>query len=158
MLDNPYAVEKLPTQDIDLIIPTRVAELDSNLSIAKDQLALMESRIREMELDRNTLLVRAKELNITTDANYKIVEIPVYPKKKVDVKKLQQLEPDRYKQILANIRSRIQDKINAEIDKAEVFISQADVKSVIRDKNILAMIIPEPTEPIGYEISVVRRG
>jgi len=157
MLDNPYAVEKLPTQDIDLIIPTRVAELDSNLSIAKDQLALMESRIREMELDRNTLLVRAKELNITDDGRYKIIEIPIYPKKKVDVKKLQQLEPDRYKQILANIRSRIQDKINAEIDKAETFISQADVKSVIRDKAILAMVIPEPSEPIGYTVSVVKR-
>jgi len=157
MLDNPYAVEKLPTQDIDLIIPTRVAELDSNLSIAKDQLALMESRIREMELDRNTLLVRAKELNITDDGRYKIIEIPIYPKKKVDVKKLQQLEPDRYKQILANIRSRIQDKINAEIDKAETFISQADVKSVIRDKHILAMVIPEPSEPIGYTVSVVKR-
>ena len=157
MLDNPYAVETLPKQDIDLIIPTRVAELDSNLMIAKEQLELMESRIREMESDRNTLLLRAKELAITTDANWKIIEIPVYAKKKVDVKKLQQLEPDRYKQILANIRSRIQDKINAEIDKAETFISQADVKSVIRDKVVLSMVIPEPTEPIGYTVSVVKR-
>ena len=74
MLDNPYAVETLPVQDIDLIIPTRVAELDSNLVIAEEQLAIMESRIREMELDRSTLLVRAKELSITTDANWKIVE------------------------------------------------------------------------------------
>lgn len=157
MLDNPYAVEKLPIQDIDLIIPTRVAELDSNLAVAKDALAVMETRIREMELDRTTLLERAKELAITTDANWKIVEIPIYPKKKVDVKKLQQLEPDRYKQILSNIRSRIQDKINAEIDKAETFISQADVKSVIRDKAVLAMVIPEPSEPIGYTTTVVKR-
>ena len=157
MLDNPYAVETLPKQDIDLIIPSRVAELDSNLLIAKEQLELMESRIREMELDRNTLLMRAKELAITDDGKYKIIEIPVYAKKKVDVKKLQQLEPDRYKQILANIRSRIQDKINAEIDKAETFISQADVKSVIRDKVVLSMVIPEPTEPIGYTVSVVKR-
>lgn len=157
MLDNPYAVETLPASDVDLIIPTRVAELDSNLAIAKEQLAIMESRIHEMELDRSILISRAKELSITTDANWKIIEIPVYAKKKVDVKKLQALEPDRYKQILGNIRARIQDKINAEIDKAETFISQADVKSVIRDKAILAMVIPEPTEPIGYEISVVRR-
>jgi len=157
MLDNPYAVETLPKQDIDLIIPTRVAELDSNLLIMKEQLELTESRIRDMELDRNTLLMRAKELAITDDGKYKIVEIPVYAKKKVDVKKLQQLEPDRYKQILANIRSRIQDKINADIDKAETFISQADVKSVIRDKVVLSMVIPEPTEPIGYTVSVVKR-
>jgi len=157
MLDNPYAVETLPKQDIDLIIPTRVAELDSNLQIMKEQLELMESRIREMEVDRNTLLMRAKELAITDDGKYKIIEIPIYAKKKVDVKKLQQLEPDRYKQILANIRSRIQDKINAEIDKAESFISQADVKSVIRDKVVLSMVIPEPTEPIGYTVNVVKR-
>ena len=157
MLDNPYALEKLPAQDVDFIIPTRVAELDSNIAVAKDALAMMEGRIREMELDRNTLLVRAKELNITTDAHWKIVECPVYPKKKVDVKKLQQLEPDRYTQILANIRSRIRDKINAEMDKAETFISQADVKAVVRDKAILAMVIPEPTEPTGWTTSVVKR-
>ena len=157
MLDNPYALEKLPALDVDFIIPTRVAELDSNIAVAKDALAMMEGRIREMELDRNTLLVRAKELNITTDAHWKIVECPVYPKKKVDVKKLQQLEPDRYNQILANIRSRIRDKINAEMDKAETFISQADVKAVVRDKAILAMVIPEPTEPTGWTTSVVKR-
>ena len=157
MLDNPYAVETLPKSDIDLIIPSKVAELDSHLAIAKEQLAMMESRIREMEVDRNTLLVRAKELAITTDAHWKIVEVPIYAKKKVDVRKLQQLEPDRYKQILSNIRSRIQDKINAEIDKAETFISQADVKSVIRDKAVLSLVIPEPTEPIGFTTSVVRR-
>ena len=157
MLDNPYALEKLPALDVDFIIPTRVAELDSNIAVAKDALAMMEGRIREMELDRNTLLVRAKELNITTDAHWKIVECPVYPKKKVDVKKLQQLEPDRYNQILANIRSRIRDKINAEMDKAETFISQADVKAVVRDKAILAMVIPEPSEPTGWTTSVVKR-
>ena len=157
MLDNPYAIETLPADDLDLIIPSRVAELDNNLTLARQALATMQSRIAEMESDRMTMLNRAKELNITTDAHWKIVEIPLYAKKKVDVKKLQALEPDRYKLILANIRARIQDKINAEIDKAETFISQADVKAVVRDKAILAMIIPESTEPIGYEISVVRR-
>ena len=157
MLDNPYAVETVTASDIDLTIPTRVAELDSNLVIAKELLAIMECRIREMEVDRFILITRAKELSITTDANWRIVEVPVYAKKKVDVKKLQALEPDRYKQILGNIRARIPDKINAEIDKAETFISQADAKSVIRDKAILAMVIPEPMEPIGYEVRVMRR-
>lgn len=157
MLENPYAIEELPACDIDLIIPTRVYELDSNIRLAKEAIATMEARLHEMEVDRNGMLKRAKELSITDDGSYKIIEIPVYAKKKVDVEKLKKLEPERYKQILGNIRARIQDKINAEIDKAEVFISQADVKSCIRDKAILAMVIPEPTEPIGYEVSVVRR-
>lgn len=157
MLDNPYALETLPASEIDLIIPSRVAEIDSNIRIIQENLDMLQGRLREMELDRDTLLARAKELAITTDAHYTIVEVPVYPKKKVDVEKLKKLEPERYKLILANIRARIQDKINAEIDKAETFISQADVKAVVRDKAILAMVIPEPTEPIGYEVSVVKR-
>ena len=157
MLDDIRELETVPACDLDFAIPSRVAELDANLLIAKEALEMMEARIREMELDRNALLVRAKDLAITTDANYKIIESPVYAKKKVDVRKLQQLDPDRYKQILANIRSRIQDKINAEIDKAETFISQTDIKSIIRDKAILAMVIPENTEILGYVTSVVRR-
>ena len=157
MLDNPYAVETLPASDLDLIIPTKVAELDSILITAKEQLAMMESRIRDIESDRSILLSRAKELHITDDGKYKIIEVPVYAKKKVDVDKLKKLEPERYKLILANIRARIQDKINSEIDKAETFISQADVKNVIRDKMMLSQIIPEPSEPIGYEVNVVKR-
>jgi hypothetical protein len=157
MLDNPYAVEELPTQDIDLIIPTRVAELDSNIRLAKEAIATMESRLHDMEVDRGIMLKRAKELAITTDANWKIIEVPIYPKKKVDVSKLKQLAPDRFNQIIDNIRARLVDKITAEQAKAETFISQADVKIVIRDKAMLAMIIPEPSEPIGYEISVVKR-
>ena len=157
MLDNPYAVEELPTQDIDLIIPTRVAELDSNIRLAKEAIATMEARLHDMEVDRNIMLKRAKELAITTDAQWKIIEIPIYPKKKVDVAKLKQLAPDRFGQIIDNIRARLVDKITAEQAKAESFISQADVKAVIRDKAMLAMIIPEPSEPIGYEVSVVKR-
>ena len=157
MLDNPYELETLPASDLDLVIPTQVAELDLILATAKEQLAMMESRIREIESDRNILLSRAKELHITDDGKYKIIEVPVYPKKKVDVDKLKKLEPERYKLILANIRARIQDKINSEIDKAETFISQADVKNVIRDKMMLSQIIPEPSEPIGYEVNVVKR-
>ena len=157
MLDNPYELETLPASDLDLIIPTQVAELDLILATAKEQLAMMESRIREIESDRNILLSRAKELHITDDGKYKIIEVPVYAKKKVDVDKLKKLEPERYKLILANIRARIQDKINSEIDKAETFISQADVKNVIRDKMMLSQIIPEPSEPIGYEVNVVKR-
>lgn len=157
MLDNPYAVETVPACDIDLIIPTRVAELDSNIRLAKEAIATMEERLHDMEVDRYIMLKRAKELAITTDASYKIIKIPVYAKKRVDVKKLQHLEPDRYKLILANIRARIQDKINAEIDKAETFITQADVKAVVRDKITLSLVIPEPSEPIGYTTSVVKR-
>jgi hypothetical protein len=157
MLDNPYAVEELPTHDIDLIIPTRVAELDSNIRLAKEAIATMESRLHDMEVDRDIMLKRAKELHISDDGMWKIIEIPLYPKKKVDVARLKQLAPDRFEQIIDNIRARLVDKITAEQAKAESFISQADVKIVIRDKAMLAMIIPEPSEPIGYEISVVKR-
>jgi hypothetical protein len=75
----------------------------------------------------------------------------------VDVAVLKERFSDKYDQILANIRERIKDKINAEMDKAAVSISQADVKAVVRDKFALMQIIPEPTEPERYEVSVVKR-
>jgi SpoVK/Ycf46/Vps4 family AAA+-type ATPase len=157
MLDNPYAVETVPAGDIDLIIPTRVAELDSNIRLAKEAIATMESRLHDMEVDRDIMLKRAKELHISDDSRWKIIKIPLYPKKKVDVAKLKQLAPDRFDQIINNIRARLVDKITAEQAKAESFISQADVKAVIRDKAMLAMVIPEPSEVIGWEVSVVKR-
>ena len=156
-LDSYMEKETLPADAMDMLIPTQVSKLDIHISFLKENLLHLEAQIKDAEFDRTELLKRAKDLNITDDGTYKIIETPVYPKKRVDVEKLKKLEPDRYKQILANIRSRIQDKINAEIDKADGFISQADVKSVIRDKAVLAMVIPEPSEPIGYETSVVRR-
>jgi hypothetical protein len=64
MLDNPYAVEELPTQDIDLIIPTRVAELDSNIRLAKEAIATMESRpcVWEMVINETRHILPVKRL------------------------------------------------------------------------------------------------
>ena len=157
MLDNLMEKETLPISELELTIPTQISVIDTDIVFIKKTITDLQAQLSDKESDRNALLARAKEMGITTDKEWKIIEVPIYPKKRVDVEKLKHLEPDRYNQILANIRSRIQDKINAEIDKAAGFISQADVKSVIRDKGILAMVIPEPKEPIGYETSVVRR-
>lgn len=157
MLDNLMEKETLPISETDLTIPTQVSTIDTDIVFIKKTIADLESQLNDKFMDRNTLLARAKEMHVTTDKDWKIIEVPVYPKKKVDIEMLKKLEPDRYAQILANIRSRIQDKINGEMDKAEGFVSQADVKACIRDKGMLARVIPEPTEPIGYEVNVVRR-
>ena len=157
MLDNLMEKETLPASPSEQTLPTTIANTDTHIKLLKENLLHLQQQIADAESDRVIMLKRAKELNITDDGAYKIIEVPVYPKKKVDVEMLKKLEPNRYEQILSNIRSRIQDKINGEMDKAEGFVSQADVKSVIRDKAVLARIIPEPKEPIGYEVNVVRR-
>ena len=156
MLENLIEKETLPIGDEDRAIPTRIARLDQHIKFKEDQLALMQEEIRMSKVDRDILIARAKECNITTDENYKIVEVPVYPKKRVDVQKLKQFE-DKYRKILENIAERIKDKANSEAAKAENFISQADVKAVVRDKAILAMVIPDGGEPERYEVSVVKR-
>lgn len=157
MLDNIRDVETLPADDNDRLIPTRLSVIDSDIKFIKDNIERMQEQLKDKEFDRGALIKRAKELNITTDKEWKIVEVPIYPKKRVDVDKLKKLEPERYLQILSNIKSRLNDKINAEMEKVDTFVSQSDVKSVIRDKAILAMVIPEPKEPVGYEVSVVKR-
>ncbi len=157
MLDNPYALETLPADDTDLSIPTRVANIDEYLISLKSDLATLEQKIREVESERNTMISRAKELSITTDSNYKLVEVPVYPNKRVDVEVLKKLDPIRYVQILQNIRSKISDKANADLERAQTFVSQADVKAVIKDKGLLAQIIPEPSTPARYITTIVKR-
>ena len=155
-LDNIMEKETLPVDDMDKRIPSRVAELDMHIQFLRENRERLNMQIDSAVMDRAFLLKRAKECNITDDGNYKIVEIPVYPKKRVDVTVLKKYQ-DKYDLIVANIKSRISDKAAAEITKADTFISQADVKAVIRDKAILAMVIPEPTEVVGYEVSVVKR-
>ena len=157
MLDNPYELETLPASDLDLIIPTQVAELDLILATAKEQLAMMESRIREIESDRNILLSRAKELHITDDGKYKIIEVPVYPKKKVDVGLLKKNYEEKYDLIIANRESTYKDKLEIEREKILTDITQADLKAVVKDKAVLAMLIPEQKIPVRCDITVVKR-
>jgi hypothetical protein len=103
------------------------------------------------------LIERARELNITTDKEWKIIEVPVYPKKHVDVEALKRLAPDKFILINQNLVSKAQDKLKEQMNKIQVSIAQSDVKAVVTDKALLAMIIPEPKEPSGYDITVVRR-
>jgi hypothetical protein len=157
MLDVISEKEVLPKGPEDEIIPTKIAQIDTHIKFLKDQHEALVRQIVEAECDRNLLISRAKELHITTDANYKIVEIPIYPKKAVDVEALKRLAPDKHALIVANLTSKAQDKIKLQLEKISVFIAQADVKAVISDKVLLAQIIPEPKAPSGYEVSVVRR-
>lgn len=123
----------------------------------KKEIADLEYQIENLELDRKHLLERAKELAITQDSNFKIVEELIYKKKRVDVEALVRLANDKYLKIVSNIESRMQDKFAAEKLKAATFISQADVKTVIRDKALLAQIIPESREIEGINYIIVKR-
>lgn len=146
----------LPPDESDLAIPTRIAQIDEHKKFLESQIVALQDSIAQSMVERGELLKRSKELRIFEDANYKIVEIPIYPKKRVDVETLKKYS-DKYQQILSNIASRIKDKAEMESKKAESFISQADVKAVIRDKATLAMVIPEVSEPSGWEISLVKK-
>jgi hypothetical protein len=116
----------------------------------------MADEIASVEADRLALFKRAKEINVVMDEHYKIVEVPIYPKKRVDVERLKRY-PEKYALIVQNIQSKIKDKAEMEIRKADVYISQADVKAVVKDKSILAMVIPEQGEPERWEPEVVKR-
>jgi len=157
MLDNIQETEFLPADENDLKIPSRVAALDTHIGYLKSQLAQMEQNIADAESDRKDLLKRAKELNITTDDVYKIIESPIYPKKHVDIEALKRLAPEKFALINQNLVSKAEDKLKEQMNKIQVSIAQADVKAVITDKKLLAAIIPEPKDPIGWEVSVVKR-
>jgi len=116
----------------------------------------MADEIASVEADRLALFKRAKEINVVMDDHYKIVEVPIYPKKRVDVERLKRY-PEKYALIVQNIQSKIKDKAEMEIRKADVYISQADVKAVVKDKSILAVVIPEPMEVERWETEVVKR-
>jgi hypothetical protein len=157
MLENPREQETLPVGDEDRTIPTRVHEKDVHIAFLNDQRDQISRQIAEAEIDRRELLKRAKECHITTDAEYKIVEIPVYPNKHVDIEALKRLAPDKYNLIVQNLTSIAMDKLKEQMAKIQVKVAQADVKAVVKNKVLLAQIIPEPKEPTGYEISVVKR-
>lgn len=157
MMNSLTQIETIPVGDEDRIIPTRLAKIKDHMDFLDKEIAAMIRMKADSQIDFDLLVKRAKECNVTTDEDWKIVEAPVYPKKRVDVEKLKHIAPDKYDLIIANIQSRISDKIESEMGKAATFISQSDVKTVIRDKAVLAMVIPEPSEIVGYEISLVKR-
>lgn len=157
MLDSITEKETLPRGPEDDIIPTRIAKLDEHADFLESQMDALKKEIEMIDVERTMLLNRAKELGITEDFEYKIVQEPVYPKKHVDVEVLKRLANDKYLLIQQNIYSRVQDKVSAEVQKMMTYISQADVKAVIHDKGLLAQIIPEPKEPSGYKTIIVKK-
>jgi len=156
MLDTLTERETLPKSDSDLTIPTKVADLEIHITYLNDQIKILQGEVALAEVDKAALLKRAKEVHVVEDSQYKIVEVPVYPKKRVDVERLKRYK-DKYDLIIQNIRSRIADKADSDLQKADVFISQADVKAVIRDKATLAMVIPEQTNVERWETTIVKK-
>lgn len=149
--------EPLPPDDSDRAIPTRVHDIDQHLLYLQDQITMLNKEIMEHQVSRLFLLKRAKECHISEDALYQIIDTPVYDKKRVNVEVLKTTYTDKYERILENIKLRIQDKALADVAKAVNFISQADVKSVIREKGILAVVIPEQAIPVSWETVVVKK-
>lgn len=156
MLDTRTEKETLPKCNDDLTIPTKAAFLETHINYLNEQIKILQGEVALAEIDKATLLKRAKEVGVTEDSQYKIVEVPVYPKKRVDVERLKRYK-DKYDLIIQNIKSRIADKADSDLQKADVFISQADVKAVIRDKATLAMVIPEQTEIERWETTIVKK-
>jgi hypothetical protein len=156
-LDNIYDKETLPKGPEDEIIPTRIAKLDEHRKFLESQVAMLRAEISGNLADREILYRRAKELHITTDKEYKIVEVPVYPNKKVDVAALKRLAPEKYEKIVTNLKELAEEKLKDQINKIQVTISLDAVKAFIKDKALLAMIIPEPSVPTEYKITVVKR-
>lgn len=157
MLDNIREVETLPADDNDRLIPTRLSVIDSDIKFIKDNIERMQEQLRGKEFDRGALIKRAKELNITTDKEWKIVEIPIYPDKHVDVEYLKTHYKEKYDLILKIAESRLADKIKKETEKSMGNIIQSDVKAIIRDKVTLSLVIPPQQVPSKYEYSVVKR-
>ena len=148
--------EKLPALESEKTLPTQVHELDERIEFLKKEIDNLQIQMAEANFDRKRLVTRAKEIVALDDGRWKLIDVPVYPKKRVNVEALRHFE-EKYELILANIRERLRDKVTAEMNKAESFISQADVNAVIRDRATLDLVIPEPTEPDHYETVVVAR-
>lgn len=157
MLENIQEKEILPKGLEDETIPTQIAKIDEHINFLREQHEVLIRDLACNESERERLIARAKEVRIFEDAAYKIVEIPVYPKKSVDVEALKRLAPDKHSMIVSNLTAKAQDKIKAQLDKIQVFIAQSDVKAVISDKVLLSQIIPEPTTPSRFDISIVKK-
>lgn len=157
MLDNIRNKETLPKGPEDEIIPTRIAAIEEHEKYLQKHIVDLNAELSRAASEKDMLLKRAEELGISEDMEYRIVKVPVYPKKRVDVEWLKQNVPDAYDRIVGNILVRIQERAAADRERSAMFIAQADVKAVIRDKSTLAMAIPEPKEPDGFVISIVRK-
>ena len=157
MLDNIREKEILPKGPEDETIPTQIAKLDQHAEFLTSQLNALQRELSELSGDRERLLARAREVHVSEDSDYRLVDVPVFPKKHVDVEALKRLAPDKHALIINNLTSKAQDKLKEQMAKIQVSVAQSDVKAVISDKALLAQIIPEPTTPIGWNVSVVKK-
>jgi hypothetical protein len=157
MLENINEAEVLPRGPEDDVIPTRIAKLNEHRKYLESTIATLQKEISGNDVEIHSLLKRAKDLNIAEDLEYKIVSIPHYPNKKVDVEVLKRLAPDKHEKIVANLTEIAQDKLKAQMEKIQVSITQDAVKAFIKDKMLLTQIIPEQTVPDRYDVSVVRK-
>ena len=157
MLDSITEKETLPKGPEDENIPTRIARLDAHVDFLYNQMEALKKEIEMIDVDRAMLIARAKELNITEDSAYKIISEPIYPKNHVDVEILKKLAPAEHASIVANLTKKAQDKLQEQMQKITVSISQADVKAVIGSKALLAQIIPEPREPSGFKTVIIKK-
>ena len=157
MLDNIREKETLPVGIDDHDLPTRIAKQDEHVKFLREQHEILIRTIAEAEIDRDLLIKRAKEVCILEDDKYKLVDEPVYPKKHVDVEVLKKLCPTEHAQIVANLTAKAQQKLQDQMAKIQVTISQADVKAIIGSKSLLVQIIPEPKEPSYYNTVVVKK-
>jgi predicted metal-dependent hydrolase len=156
-LENIQIREVLPKSVEDETIPTKIHEIDTHMNFLHDQMDRLKREIEENDVERVRLLNRARELYITTDNNYKIVEVPIYPQKHVDVEALKRLAPADYDKIVDALTKKTIEKMQEQMKQVQVKISQADVRARIASKALLAQIIPEPTVPSGWNTVIVKR-
>ena len=157
MLENIREPEVLPKGPEDEVIPTRIHEIDMRCDFIHDQMDALQRELQEADVERIRLINRAREVHIMEDFEYKIIEEPIYPKKHVDVEAFKRLAPTEHDQVVANLTKKATEKLQEQIQKIAVSISQADVKAVIASKGLLAQIIPEPKEPSGYRTVIVKK-
>lgn len=157
MLEDIREVETLPRGPEDDVIPTRIAKLNEHRKYLESTIDALKKEISGGDVEIHSLLKRAKELNIVEDLEYRIMSIPHYPNKHVDVEALKRLAPDKHEKIVANLTEIAQDKLKAQMEKIQVSITQDAVKAFIKDKALLVQIIPEQTVPDRYDVSVVRK-
>lgn len=157
-LENIQMKEVLPKGKEDENLPTQIHKLDMHADFIHDQLDVLQRELSGIDVERVRLINRARELHITTDKEYKIIDEPVYPKKHVDVEALKRLAPADYDRIVDALTKKAIEKMQEQMQKVQVQIAQSDVKAFIANKAMLAQIIPEPKEPSGYKTIIVKRG
>jgi hypothetical protein len=151
------SIEILPPLESEKNLPSQIHEIDERIQWLNDELANIGQQIAESKIVRESMIRRAKEVKITDDGRWVITDIPVFDKKRVDVTILKDISPYTYTRVIKNIQDKIQEDADSKKQKAETFISQADLKAVTKDKDVLSKVIVTPKEPLRIETVVVKK-